>query len=156
MTDQPPPDPPSGDEPMLSFARLRDQIASLQDDPPPGFDGDQLAMLATLQNRIDDLERQIRDLVNDPEVVRLMFQTGYPRTGRRFPLRMPRYRREQPEIMKTSWCRECGRVWSYEVYATGWTRKLCPDCKAEVRRRQNARYARERRRREREARDGGE
>ena len=90
--------------------------------------------LEALQNTYAALEMRINTYV----------QVRYPQTGRRFRVRQ-NHVRQHPEIVKTAYCRGCGQQFVYEVYATGWTRQRCPDCRLARRRQYMRDYQHDRR-----------
>ena len=144
MSDRPnrrpadPQQPTTGNEPSLR--RLFDQLEVIR--TAEETEAEEASQIAQLQRQITDLMQQITALEGQVQEFR---QTRFERTGYVFDVQPRAHDRAHPEIVKHSICEECGQSFSYQVYATGWTRTYCDECRPRRRRQMQAAAARRRR-----------
>lgn len=140
----------TGNEPSLS--RLWKQLDELIEEPPRALSQDERAELAHMRRSLRRLIRRVQVLEAD---LGHFVQTRFPKTGRTFRVRQ-QHTREHPEIVKSAICGTCGKVFTYQVYATGWTRRYCGDeCRERHRTAYMRHYMRRRRAEGRQRKAGG-
>lgn len=117
----------TGNEPSLS--RLYKQLEAMRE--AEEIEEAERQQVEALQAQISGLIQQISSLQVE---VQTLTHSHFERTGYVYDVRPHAYKRAHPEVVKHSVCSLCGHPFSYEVYATGYTRTICPDCKPDHRR----------------------
>lgn len=139
----------TGNEPSLR--RLYEQLETMREAEETG---------EAERSEIETLQAQIASLMEDIRVlegrVREHFQTRFERTGYVYDVRPREHDRAHPEIVKHSVCQLCGQSFSYQIYATGWTRTICETCRPAHRREQLRNAQRRRREQQRMNLENGE